>query len=92
MTMTVFIKTGLIVRDRTRPAAKGVAIVVGPSTRPGQFRICRWRGGQQHWSLPVAIKQEQLEPVSDWTVMPLTAAKRFSSAAFERNYLSLIHI
>ena len=84
--MTVFI-SGLIVHDRKRPVAKSVAIVVGPSTRPGQFRICRWRGGQQHWSLPIAVDQTQLAPVSDWTLMPLTAAKRLASAAFERNYL-----
>ena len=85
--MTVFIKAGLIVHDRRRPMAKGVAIVVGPSTRPGRFRICRWRGGQQHWSLPVAVDLEQLESFVDWTLMPLTEAKRLASAAFERNYL-----
>ncbi len=85
--MTLFIRTGLIVRVRTRPALKGVAIVVGPSKIDGQWRICRWRGGQQHWSLPVVISQEQLEPIVDWTLMPLTEAKRLASAAFERNYL-----
>jgi transcriptional regulator with GAF, ATPase, and Fis domain len=83
----MFIKAGLIVHDRKRPMPKSVAIVVGPSTRPGQFRICRWRGGQQHWSLPVVIGKGKLTPVSDWTLMPLTAAKRLAAAAFERNYL-----
>ena len=85
--MTVFIKTGLIVHDRKRPMAKSIAIVVGPGRVNGQFRICRWRGGQQHWSLPFAIDEAQLEPIADWTLMPLTAAKRLAAAAFERNYL-----
>jgi hypothetical protein len=66
---------------------KGVAIVVGPAKHDGQFRICRWRGGQQHWSLPVVIGAEQLQAIADWTQMPLTEAKRLAAAAFERNYL-----
>lgn len=82
------IKIGLVVRDRMRPVAKGAAIVIGPGRVDGQFRICRWRGGQQHWSLPVAVAQEQLEVIVDWTLMPLTQAKRISSAAYERNYLA----
>jgi len=85
--MMMFIKAGLIVHDRKRPMPKSVAIVVGPGRVDGQFRICRWRGGQQHWSLPVAIGQEQLVAVVDWTQMPLTEAKRLAAAAFERNYL-----
>ena len=85
--MTLSIKVGLIVHDRRRPMSKGVAIVVGPSTHPGQFRICRWRGGQQHWTLPVVIDQEQLVSITDWTQLPLTKAKRLAVAAFERNYL-----
>lgn len=78
---------GQIVHERTRPAPKGVAIVVGTSRRPGQLRICRWRGAQQHWSLPFAIDEARLEPIADWTMMPLTSAKRLAAAAFERNYL-----
>lgn len=85
--MAMFIKAGLIVHDRKRPMPKSVAIVVGPGRVDGQFRICRWRGKQQHWSLPVAIGKEQLIAVVDWTQMPLTEAKRFAAAAFERNYL-----
>ena len=84
---TMFIKTGRIVQDRRRPLAKGVAIVVGPGRVDGEVRICRWRGGRQHWSGPTTVGQEQLVPVSDWTLMPLTAAKRLAAAAFERNYL-----
>ena len=80
-------KIGQIVHDRTRPALKGAAIVVGISKRPGQLRICRWRGAQQHWSLPVAIDEKQLEPIVDWILLPLTEAKRLAIAAFERNYL-----
>jgi hypothetical protein len=85
--MTMFLKPGLIVHDRKRPMPKSVAIVVGPGRVDGQFRICRWRGGQQHWSLPIAVGQEQLIAVADWTQMPLTEAKRLAAAAFERNYL-----
>ena len=85
--MTMFIKTGVIVHDRKRPMPKSVAIVVGPGRVDGQFRICRWRGKQQHWSLPVAIGKKQLVAVIDWTQMPLTEAKRLAAAAFERNYL-----
>ena len=84
---SIFIKTGLIVHDRKRPMAKSSAIVVGPGRVNGQFRICRWRGGQQHWSLPVVIGQEQLMAIADWTQMQLTEAKRLAAAAFERNYL-----
>lgn len=84
---SIFIKAGLIVHDRKRPMSKSVAIVVGPGRADGQFRICRWRGGQQHWSLPVVIGQEQLMAIADWTQMPLTEAKRLAAAAFERNYL-----
>lgn len=85
--MTMFLKPGVIVHDRKRPMPKSIAIVVGPGRIDGQFRICRWRGGQQHWSLPVTIGQEKLIAVMDWTQMPLTEAKRFAAAAFERNYL-----
>ena len=81
------LKIGQIVHDRARPASKGAAIVVGTSKRSGQLRICRWRGAQQHWSLPVAIDEKQLEAIVDWTLMPLTAAKRLAATAFERNYL-----
>jgi len=84
---TMFIKPGLVVHDRKRPMSKSVAIVVGPGRVEGQFRICRWRGKQQHWGLPVAIGKEQLIAVADWTQMPLTEAKRLAAAAFERNYL-----
>ena len=84
---TMFLRIGMLVHERTRPASKGIAIVVGPGRVDGQFRICRWRGGQQHWSLPVAVGQEQLEAVADWTQIPLTEAKRLAAAAFERNYL-----
>lgn len=83
----MFIRTGLVVRDRRRAASKGAAIVVGPSTHPGRYRICRWRGGKQHWSLPVVVDLEQLAPIADWTLMPLTSAKRLAATAFERNYL-----
>lgn len=83
---TMFIKIGLLVHERARP--KGVAIVVGPSTRDGYYRICRWRGGSMHWSLPIVAAKEQLAPIDDWTTMPLTEAKRISSAAYERNYLA----
>jgi hypothetical protein len=82
----MFIKTGLLVRERARP--KGVAIVAGSSTRDGYYRICRWRGGPMHWSLPIVVALEQLAPIDDWTTMPLTEAKRISSAAYERNYLA----
>lgn len=85
---TMFIRTGLLVLDRRRPTLKGAAIVVGPGRVDGQFRICRWRGGQQHWSLPITIGQEQLVPIVDWTQMPLTEAKRLAAAAYERSYLS----
>ena len=85
--MTMFIRIGMIVCDRQRSVPKGAAIVVGAGKRDGQFRICRWRGGQQHWSLPVSIDQEQLLPIDDWTQLPLTEAKRLAAAAFERNYL-----
>jgi DNA-binding NtrC family response regulator len=83
----MFIKTGQIVHDRKRPMPKSVAIVVGPGRVDGQFRICRWRGGSQHWGLPVEIGEEQLMAVADWTELPLTEAKRLATAAFERNYL-----
>lgn len=81
------IKSGSIVRDRKRSLAHGVAIVVGPGRVAGQFRICRWRGGAQHWSLPAVIRKERLAPIPDWTLLPLTDAKRLAAAAFERNYL-----
>lgn len=81
------LKIGQIVHDRTRPAPKGAAIVVGPSKIAGQLRICRWLGAQQHWSMPVAIKAKQLTLIVDWTSMPLTEAKRLATTAFERNYL-----
>lgn len=81
------ISIGQIVRDLSRVALKGAAIVVGTSKRSGQLQICRWRGAQQHWSLPVSIDEQQLEPIVDWTLMPLTEAKRLAAAAFERNYL-----
>jgi len=82
------IQIGQIVRDRGRAVAlKGVAIVVGTAKRSGQFRICRWRGGEQHWSQPAAIDVGQLELIVDWTMMPLTEAKRLAAAVFERNYL-----
>ena len=84
---TMFLRAGVLVHERARPASKGIAIVVGPGRVDGQFRICRWRGGQQHWSLPVAVGQEQLEAVADWTQIQLTEAKRLAAAAFERNYL-----
>lgn len=85
--MTATIKIGQIVQDRTRPVLKGAAIVVGTSKISGQLRICRWRGAQQHWSLPVAIDARQLKPIVDWTQLPLTEAKRLAAAAFERFYL-----
>lgn len=85
--MKTHISIGQIVHDRTRPVPKGAAIVVGAAKQPGQLRICRWRGGQQHWSLPIVVGQEQLEPIADWTLMPLTEAKRLAATAFERNYL-----
>ena len=81
------ISIGQIVHDRARPTPNGAAIVVGPSKISGQLRICRWRGAQQHWSLPVEIDVKQLEPILDWTLMPLTEAKRLAATAFERNYL-----
>lgn len=81
------ISIGQIVHDRMLPAPKGAAIVIGTSKTFGQFRICRWRGAQQHWRLPVSVAAQQLEPIVDWTQMPLTEAKRLASAAFERNYL-----
>ena len=81
----IHITIGQIVHDRALPVSKGVAIVVG--TRPGQLRICRWRGAQQHWRLPVSIDEKQLQPIIDWTLIPLTEAKRLAATAFERNYL-----
>ena len=87
--MKTVISIGQIVHDRARPASKGAAIVIGISKRSGQFRICRWRGAQQHWSLPVSVNEKQLERIVDWTTMPLTKAKRLASAAFEHNYLVL---
>src|SRR5262245_14348095 len=84
---TIFTRVGSIVRDRTRAGSKGIAVIVGPGKATGQVRICRWRGGQQHWSLPLTIGQTRLDPVHDWTQLPLTEAKRLTSAAFERNYL-----
>lgn len=83
----VMMKIGQIVYDRARPGAKGAAIVVGGPTEPGKLRIRRWRGYQRHWCAPVAIPAKQLAPIVDWTLIPLTEAKRVSSAAFERNYL-----
>lgn len=82
------IEIGQIVHDRTRPALKGAAIVVGPGKLPGQRRICRWRGAQQHWSLATTVDAKQLEPIVDWSLMPLTEAKRLASAVFERSYLA----
>lgn len=84
--MTIFIKPGLLVHDRQRPMPRGVAIVVGPAAE-GRWKICRWRGAIQHWSLPATVVQEQLEAVVDWTQVPLTEAKRIAAAAYERNYL-----
>ena len=81
------ISLGQIVHDLARSPSKDAAIVVGPAKRPGQLRICRWRGAQQHWSLPIAVDADQLVRFIDWTMMPLTEAKRLASAAFERNYL-----
>ena len=81
------IKIGMIVRDLKRPVSKGAAIVVGPAKRVGQFRICRWRGGQLHWSLPMTVAQDQIAPIDDWTAVPLTEAKRLAAAAFERSCL-----
>lgn len=78
---------GQIVYDRMRTSSKGAAIVVGTSKSSGQLRICRWRGAQQHWSLPIAVDARQLELIVDWTLMPLTEAKRLATTAFERNYL-----
>jgi hypothetical protein len=85
--MTIFIKPGLLVHDRQRPMPRGVAIVVGPAAAEGRWKICRWRGASQHWSLPAVVGQEQLEAVVDWTAVPLTEAKRIAAAAYERNYL-----
>lgn len=82
------IEIGQIVHDRTRPALKGAAIVVGPGKLPGQHRICRWRGAQQHWGIATTVNAKQLEPIVDWTLMPLTEAKRLASAVFERSYLA----
>lgn len=85
-----FIKPGLIVCDRTQPLSTGLAIVVGPAKCDGKFQICRWRGWRgitSYWSLPVTIREERLVVLDDWTIMPLTEAKRLSSAAYEWNYL-----
>lgn len=81
------ITIGQVVRDRSRKGAMDAAIVVGAAKSPGQFRICRWRGAQQYWRQPVAIDSDRLEPIVDWTLMPLTEAKRLAAATFERNYL-----
>ena len=78
---------GQIVRDRSRSALKGAAIVLGLAKHPGQLRICRWRGAVLHWSQPVAIDAGQLELIADWTLIPLTEAKRLAAAVFERIYL-----
>ena len=85
--MKTRISIGQIVHDRRRPASKGAAIIIGPGRADWQFRICRWRGKQQHWSLPVLVGCQHLELITDWTQIPLTEAKRMAAAAFERNYL-----
>ena len=77
---------GQIVLDRARLVSKAAAIVVDNTEHP-KIRICRWRGGQQHWSLPTSVDADQLEPIADWTLIPLTEAKRLAAAAYERSYL-----
>ena len=84
----IHIQIGQIVHERRRPAPGGAAIVIGPSKVPGQLRICRWRGAHQHWRGATTVDAKQLVPIVDWTVMPLTEAKRLASAVFERGYLA----
>lgn len=88
--MNIFIRNGMIVHHRALAMPKGLAVVVGKASDTGQVRICRWRGGTQHWGLPRLARLEQLEAVEDWTSMPLTEAKRLAAAAFERDYL--VHV
>jgi DNA-binding protein Fis len=84
--MKTRLSIGQIVHDRTRPQGKGPAIVIDIKAA-GRLRICYWRGRQQHWSLPHAVDKAQVQPIVDWTLLPLTEAKRFAAAAFERGYL-----
>lgn len=81
-------RVGQIVLDRDRSGLKAAAIVVGAAKKSDQVRICRWHGKALHWSLPTTIDTDRLEIITDWTVMPLTEAKRLSAAAYERSYLA----
>jgi hypothetical protein len=84
--MNTRISIGQIVHDRTRSVDKGPAIVI--EVKPaGRIRICYWRGRHQHWSLPHAVDKAQVRPIVDWTLLPLTEAKRLAAATFERGYL-----
>ena len=58
------IVTGQIVRDRTRSTFK-IGIVIGPSSRAGKVRVCRWQHVGERWSPPVAVAEAQLEPITD---------------------------
>ena len=85
--MKARLSIGQIVHDRDRSVAKGTAIVVEIKST-GKLRICYWRGRQQHWSLPQAVDKARVRPMVDWTLLPLTEAKRLAAATFERIYLA----
>lgn len=84
--MTARLSIGQIVHDRDRPVANGTAIVVEIKST-GQLRICYWRGRHLHWSLPQTVDKARAKPIVDWTLLPLTEAKRLAAATFERGYL-----
>ena len=85
--MKARLSIGQIVHDRDRPVAKGTAIVVEIKST-GKLRICYWRGRHQHWSLPQTVDKARVQPMVDWTLLPLTEAKRLAAATFERIYLA----
>lgn len=74
--------TGQIVRDRTRSTFK-IGIVIGPSNRTGKVRVCRWRSAGERWSSPVAVAEDQLEPIT--TAFDLTTRRGQVVAAARRS-------
>ena len=50
-------------RDRTRSTFK-VVIVLGPSQKGGKLRVCRWQHSYTRWSVPCAVFEHQLEPLT----------------------------
>jgi hypothetical protein len=62
------IESGQICRDLTCNPFK-IAIVLGPSTKDGKLRVCRWQPSPNpsvidgRWSPPCALFEHQLEPL-----------------------------